>query len=206
MGSVRWSVAEMASHRIFNLNDHLSDFFGTQLGDYMIEQIWTEYSPLQLPVETQYRLAFGVSLSVFLMAAFIRETVKSTGWRWIARLAGAAAFFAIAGYAKYTTDQITELSHELHAKRVKDATQISDQTRVLAVASEFSQTVGEATVSLVQYRDGRFGPVSVVRGRSSRLGDRNQPDHGQPSVSDGTIFSAGSSTVSVPTGESGIRF
>jgi len=85
----------------------------------MIEQFFDQYSPLTLPVETQYRLAFGVSLTVFLLAAFIRETVQSPELRWLARAAGAAAFFTIAGYANHATHQIVELNRELFAKEGK---------------------------------------------------------------------------------------
>jgi hypothetical protein len=92
---------------------------------------------------------------------------------------------------------------EAHASLVHE---IADPVGVVAVASEFSQTVGEATVSLVQYRDGRFGPVSVVGGRSSSISNGNQPDHGRLAGSNGAVVYADSSSVSVPTGQSGVRF
>jgi hypothetical protein len=133
----------------------------------MIEQLFTEYSPLQLPFETQYRLAFGVSLFVFLMAAFIRETVKSPGWRWMARFAGAAAFFAIAGYAKYTTEEIKELSNELQARKTEHASPV-----VSAVASMVFEV---ATPNGTQISWGGAGPLSVTGRRSlgNYFGDRS---------------------------------
>lgn len=145
------------------------------MGNEMIQQFFHQYSPLQLPFETQYRLAFCVSLFVFLMAAFIRETVKSPGWRWMARFAGAAAFFAIAGYGKYTTEEIKELSNELHVKRGSNAsqieavaTEIADPVCIVAVASEYETTTAEGSkISIIKYSDGRVRPVFHTLGLGS---------------------------------------
>jgi hypothetical protein len=160
-----------------------------------------------LSFRDQFEAAVAVSGVCLVAAIVLREWFTDREIRIIARVLGLAGWAVVVTFAWRMTLTNETLATQIMVKKgVHDATQIADPVRVVAVASEFSQTVGEATVSLVQYRDGRFGPVSVIRGRSSRVGDRNQPDHGQPSVSDGAIFSAGSSTVSVPTGESGIRF
>ena len=159
-----------------------------------------------LTFREQFEAAVVVSSVCLAAAVVLREWFTDREIRIIARVLGVAGWAVVVTFAWRMTETSETLATQLMVRGKTDATSIADQTRIVAVASEFSQTVGDATVSLVQYSDGQFGPVSIVRGRSSRLGDRNQPDHGQPSVSDGTIFSAGSSTVSVPTGESGIRF
>jgi len=176
------------------------------LGNEMIEQLWNQYSPLQLPYETQYKLAFGVSLSVFLLAAFIRETVSSSGLRWMARVAGAAAFFAIAGYAKYMTDENKELSYELQARGMKDATSIADQTRVVAVASEFSHEIAGTKISLTKYSNGLYGPLSLGAGSGKRISDRRSGKTGSAASSSRTFDGAIGAAGNVQDGESGRRF
>jgi PAS domain S-box-containing protein len=70
------------------------------------------------------------------------------------------------------------------------AHEIADPVRVVAVEEEFSTTIGNATVNLVKYSDGRFGPVSVVRGCRSGVERSSGQFAGSTTGSDRTAFSA----------------
>jgi hypothetical protein len=158
----------------------------------MIEQLFEQYSPLQLPVESQYRLAFGVSLTVFLLAALIRETVQSPQLRWLARAAGAAAFFTIAGYANHATNQIVELNRELFAKEGKKisvehaVTLTSKQGHKIAVGNESNGVRRIAAESMERLGRLRQRADSSISGRggiaASSMDDRRGIGNGDGGV------------------------
>lgn len=58
---------------------------------------------------------------------------------------------------------------EAHASLVHE---IANPVRVVAVASEYSTTIGDRTVSITKYDDGRSGPVSVTAGRGNTVWNR----------------------------------
>jgi len=159
-----------------------------------------------LSFRDQFEAAVIVSGVCLAAAVLLREWFTDREIRIMARVLGVAGWAVVVTFAWRMTETNETLATQIMVEGKTDATSIADSVRIVAVASEFSQTVGEATVSLVQYRDGRFGPVSVVRGRSSSVSNGNQPDHGRLAGSNGAVVYENSSSVSVPTGQSGVRF
>lgn len=137
----------------------------------MIEQILSPFDwVLSLPIETQFRIAAIGSLTGFLFAAIVRESTKDKAMRMAARAVGLGAFVAMLCYASYATNEVKVLSSELMVKRGQDATQIADQSSFVAVASEYTTTVGNQSFSVVRFSGGRERPMSITARREDRIG------------------------------------
>jgi hypothetical protein len=140
-----------------------------------------------LPIEAQCHFAIGLSFFGFVVAAAARETCKRSDVRYLARAIGAASFFAVAAFASHVSHEYEKLNTELMVRRGTHdveqteavATQIADPVRVVVVESEYTATVGNQTVSLVKYSDGRIGSVSVAGGRKDPVWNRAGSSVGQ---------------------------
>jgi hypothetical protein len=67
------------------------------------------------------------------------------------------------------------------------AHEITNPIGFLVVEQEFSHAVGDTTITLVKYNDGRVGPVSVTCGRGGRVGGGCSPQAGSIAGFDGTV-------------------
>jgi hypothetical protein len=150
-----------------DLYDHFSIVFGLELGGEMMSQLFHTCDPSQLPIEIQFKLAFGLSFLMFGLSALVRETTKHPGYRWLARAAGVAAFLMAAGYGYHSTSEIKKLTNELQARKTEHASPV-----VSAVASMVFEV---ATPNGTQISWGGAGPLSVTGGRSlgNYFGDRS---------------------------------
>jgi hypothetical protein len=144
----------------------------SQFGDEMIQRM-TDYLDWvnSLPIEAQCHFAIGLSFFGFVVAAAARETCKRSDVRYLARAIGAASFFAVAAFASHVSHEYEKLNTELMVRKgVKDATSIADPVRVVAVASEYTTTVGDQTFSIVRFTDGQSGSVYRAEKREDRIG------------------------------------
>ena len=137
----------------------------------MIERITSHFDwVFDMPIESQCHFAIGLSFFGFVVAAFVRETVKHTGLRYLARAIGAASFFAVAAFAHHVAHENEKLNSELMVRRGVDAKEVADQTRYVAVASEYTTTVGNQSFSVVRFGGGRERPVSITARREGGIG------------------------------------
>lgn len=140
----------------------------------MIEQFLSPFDwVLQLPIDTQFHFAAYGSLTGFLFSAIVRESTKDWALRMWARAVGLGAFVAMICYASYATNEVKMLASELMVKRGQNATSIADQSRVVAVASEFSCDVAGTKISFIRFSDGRVGPLSTTGGCTSSISSGN---------------------------------
>lgn len=103
-------------------------------GDEMIEEITSRFDwVLQLPIESQYRFAIGLSFAGFVVAAIIRETVKHSGLRYLARAIGAGSFFAVAAFAHHASHEWQKLDAELMVRKSQKASEIDTSVLVTLV-------------------------------------------------------------------------
>jgi hypothetical protein len=70
------------------------------------------------------------------------------------------------------------------------AHEITNPTGFVAVETELSHAVGDSTVSIVKYNDGRFGPVSITSGRSGRVSGGCRTEVGSIASRDGIVAPA----------------
>jgi hypothetical protein len=104
--------------------------------------------------------------SVCLAAAVVlREWFTDREIRIIARVLGVAGWAVVVTFAWRMTETSETLATQLMVRGKIDATQIADPVRVVAVESEYQTTIGDRTISITKYDDGRVGPVSVTAGR-----------------------------------------
>lgn len=92
---------------------------------------------------------------------------------------------------------------EAHASLVHE---IADPVRVVAVASEYSTSVNGQTVSIIKYNDGRTGPVSIATRFSGSIIGGNRTGDGRFTGSNGTFDGSHGAALSMPSGQSGVRF
>ena len=87
-------------------------------GDEMIERITSAFDWVyELPIESQCHFAIGLSFFGFVVAAAVRETVKHSGVRCLARAIGAGSFFAVAAFAHYVAHENEKLNSELMVRK-----------------------------------------------------------------------------------------
>ncbi len=156
-----------------DLHDYPSIVFGLELGGEMMSQLFHTCDPSQLPIEVQFKLAFGLSFLMFALSALVRETTKNEGYRWLARTTGVAAFFMVAGYAYHTTTEVKKLSNELQARKTENASPV--------VSTVASMVFEVATPNGTQVSWGRGEPVSVTAGRGISDLLRNRSGFGHAS-------------------------
>ena len=109
-------------------------------GDEMIERITSAFDWVyELPIESQCHFAIGLSFFGFVVAAAVRETVKHSGVRYLARAIGAGSFFAVAAFAHHVAHENEKLSYELMVKRGEKATDIASE-RYLTVTTKSGNT------------------------------------------------------------------
>ncbi len=169
---------------------------------------------MEMPIEKQTWSVLALSWLLVTVSAAIREKVKATECRNWARAMGVLGVGLVSLQAIHATMLVEELNTELMVRRGTHdvqqteavATQIADPVRVVAVASEFSRTVGGSVVSITRYSDGRFGSVSVTGGRGGGIGSSGQ-QFGQPIAgSDGTTLHADDGCDGMPSAKSGMSF
>lgn len=103
-------------------------------GDEMIEELTGSFDwVLQMPIESQYRFAIGLSFAGFVVAAFVRETVKHSGLRYLARAIGAGSFFAVAAFAHHASHEWKKLDAELMVRKSQKASEIDTSVLVTLV-------------------------------------------------------------------------
>lgn len=106
-----------------------------QFGDEMIERITSYFDWVyDMPIESQCHFAIGLSLFGFVVAAAVRETVKHSGVRCLARAIGAGSFFAVAAFANHVSHEYEKLNFEVMVKKQQKASEIAKE-RVVAVTS-----------------------------------------------------------------------
>ncbi len=135
---------------------------------------------IDLPIEKQTWSVLALSWLLVTVSAAIRERVKATECRNWARAMGVVGVGLVSLQAIHATMLVEELNTELMVRRGTHdvqqteavATQIADPVRVVAVASEYSTTIGDRTVSITRYSDGRTGPVSVGSRRGNSVWNR----------------------------------
>ena len=143
----------------------------------MIERITSQFDwVFQMPIESQCHFAIGLSLAGFLFAAIVRETCKEPSVRYVARAVGAASFFAVAAFAHHVAHENEKHNSELMLRRGVDAKEVADQTRYVAIASEYTTTVGNQSFSVVRFAGGRERPVSITARREGGIGSAGRGD------------------------------
>lgn len=138
----------------------------------MIERITSHFDwVFDMPIESQCHFAIGLSFFGFVVAAFVRETVKHTGLRYLARAIGAASFFAVAAFAHHVAHENEKLSYELMVKRGEKATDIASE-RYLTVTTKSGNTF-EFGVSKHGVRN---RAAAIGRSSSKPVSGRNDPE------------------------------
>jgi len=159
-----------------------------------------------LAFREQFEAAVVVSSVCLAAAVVLREWFTDREIRIIARVLGVAGWAVVVTFAWRMTETSETLATQLMVRRKTDATSIADPVRVVAVASEYTQTIGETKLHIVKYSDGKFGSLSFGGGCRSRIGSGScQADNGN-SGRDGIVGRSNGSALSVPTGSPGIRF
>lgn len=139
-----------------------------------------------LPFRNQFEAAVVVSGVCLAAAVVLREWFADREIRIIARVLGLAGWAVVVTFAWQMTETNESLATQLMVKGKSDATQISDKTRVVAVESEYTATVGNQVVSLVKYSGGRIGPVSVAARREDPIWNRVGAGSGSVAAESGT--------------------
>ncbi len=118
----------------------------------------------------QFEAAVIVSGVCLAAAVVLREWFADREIRIIARALGFAGYAVVVTFAWRMTETNETLATQLMVKGKTDATQIADQPEFVAVASEYTATVGNQSFSLVRFSDGRERPLSITARRESAVG------------------------------------
>ena len=122
-----------------------------------------------LTFREQFEAAVVVSSVCLAAAVVLREWFTDREIRIIARVLGVAGWAVVVTFAWRMTETSETLATQLMVRGKTDATSISDQTRVVAVASEYETTTAAGVkVSVVKYSDGRIRPMFHTLGRGGR--------------------------------------
>lgn len=138
---------------------------------------------VSLPIEQQTYAVLSVGWVMLIVSAAIRELMHSAECRNWARAMGVVGVALMSLQTIHATTVAEKLNTELMVRRGQHAqestavaTQIADPVRVVAVASEYTTSVGEHEFSVITYSDGRIRPVFGATKRqssiSSGFGDR----------------------------------
>jgi hypothetical protein len=133
---------------------------------------------IDMPIEKQTWTVLSVGWVMLVVSAAIRESIPAGECRNWARLMGVVGVSLMSLQTVHTTMLIKELNTELMVRRGTHdveqteavATQISDPVSVVAVASEYTTTVGNQTFSIVRFTDGKSGSVYRAEKREDRIG------------------------------------
>ena len=118
----------------------------------------------------QFEAAVAVSGVCLVAAVVLREWFTDREIRIMARILGAAGWAVVVTFAWRMTETNETLATQLMVKGKQDATSIADELGYVAVASEYTTTVGDQSFSLVRYSDGRERPVSITARREGSVG------------------------------------
>lgn len=118
----------------------------------------------------QFEAAVAVSGVCLVAAILLREWFADREIRALARILGVAGYLVVVAFAWRMTETNETLATQLMVKGKTDATQIADQPEFVAVASEYTATVGNQSFSLVRFSDGRERPMSITARRESAVG------------------------------------
>lgn len=135
-----------------------------------------------LTFRDQFEAAVAVSGMCLAAAVLLREWFTDRDIRVIARVLGIAGYAVVVTFAWRMTETNETLATQLMVKGKQDATSIANPVRVVAVASEYSTTIGGQTVSITKYSDGRTGPVSVRARCEDTVGNRTSSGVDQSSA------------------------
>ena len=133
---------------------------------------------MELPIEKQTWITLSVGWFILLASAAMLEKFPPGECRNWARAMGVLGVLLVSLQTIHATMLAEELNRELMTQRVAHnveqteavATQIADPVRVVAVAEEYSATVGEQRFTIAKFSDGRYGPVYRATERKNRVG------------------------------------
>lgn len=124
----------------------------------------------------QFEAAVAVSGVCLVAAVVLREWFADREIRALARILGVAGYAVVVAFAWKATVTNETLATQLLTKGKQDATSIADETRYVAVASEYTTTVGNQSFSVVRFSGGRERPVSITARRENRIGFASSGD------------------------------
>ncbi len=168
-------------------------------GDEMIEEITNHFDwVFNLPIESQCHFAIGLSFFGFVVAALVRETVKHTGLRYLARAIGAASFFAVAAFAHHVAHENEKLYSELMVRRHQKASEIASHALVTLVTPKGNVLeIGETSNGLrgTRYESGqRIGELrrkgGIYTEQARRLATGRMGGNGCHGAGDDGVVSA----------------
>lgn len=117
----------------------------------------------------QFEAAVVVSGMCLVAAILLREWFADREIRALARILGVAGYAVVVAFAWKVTVTNETLATQLLTRGKQDATSIADETRFVAVASEYTATVGNQSFSVVRFSEGRERPVSITARRENRV-------------------------------------